>query len=438
MKRTLLAIPVVVTVLAIAPANGHAQPTALVLGARSHAAPLFKDSFKTTGIKGWKQYPEFSASVSSWRVNRKGILIFNGPAQGAAEVQAPFSVAHLTNFAVQAQIQAVGQPSDSRFSGFGIVVRNADQPAPFTPAATATGVLGGMYSSPGGAELVWYPDEVGGAAPMLHAGYNTFRVEVHANDYSLLINGQLIVRFPITLSHIGTHIGVWALSQKLQVKAFQVFRLPSAAALPAIPPIKAQTLGPSDLPSGFGLAGRADYSTPAEFVRLNNVTHTAESAAGFVLGYYAYYLAPTAPTSGLYLVYSEVDAYTSAENAHAAASSNWANTAALVKAGVPDSTDLASGDVSGLGDEAHWFSFNTTETYYGSSFKVTVLSIVFHQGTFEDLVSAQFVQGTVSHDDMLNEVKALAATVDARSQQPSGRTRYGLKEMAGGDTRASW
>jgi hypothetical protein len=73
--------------------------------------------------------------------------------------------------------------------------------------------------------------------------------------------------------------------------------------------------------------------------------------------------------------------------------------------------------VSGLGDEAHWFSYDTTETYYGSSFKVTIMNILFHRGTFEGFVSAQFVQGTVSHDDMLNEVRALAVTMDARSPQ---------------------
>jgi hypothetical protein len=417
MQRLFLVMVTVLAVLLVAPPSAHARSTTSVGRASKRATVLYQATFKTHGLKGWTQYAEGTASSSSWHVTRKGILIFDGPAQGEAEAQSPFSVAHLSNFAVEAQIQAVGQPSNSQFSGYGVVVRNADQPATFTTRSTATGVMGGLYSSPGGAELVWYPDEVGGVAPTLNPGYNLFRVEVHGNDYSLFINGQLIVSFPIALSRTGTHVGLWALSQKLQVKSFHIVRLPSAAALPAIPPIKALTLGPSDVPSGYVLAGRADYFTLAEYAQLNNVTHAAGTTAGFVLGYGAYYLAPTAPTSGIYVVYSEVDAYTSAENAHAAVSINWANTQALVKAGVPDATDLASGDVSGLGDEAHWFSFDTTETYYGSSFKATTMSILFHRGTFDDLVSAWFVQGTVSHDDMLNEVKALAATVDARSQQ---------------------
>jgi hypothetical protein len=412
MQRWFLATVTVLTVLLVAAPGAHARSTKSVGRAPNHATVLYRAPFKTHRLKGWTSYQEGSATSSSWHVNRKGILIFDGPAQGAAEVQAPFAVAHLTNFAVQAQIQVIGQPA-SGFSGFGIVVRNADQPAAFSTGPSASGVMGGFYSSPGGAELVWYPDEVGGAAATLTSGYNTVRVEVHGNDYSLLINGKLIVSFPITLTRKGTHIGLWALSQKVRVKTFQVVRLSSAPALPALPPIKAQTLGPSDVPGGFVLAGRADYFTPAEYVQLN--THAAETAAGFVLGYGATYLASAAPTSGIYNVYSEVDAYTSAENAHAAVSTNWAKTPALVKAGVPDATNYDSGDVSGIGDEAHWFSFDTTETYYGTPFKATTMSIVFHQSTFQDLVSASFVQGTVSHDDMLKAVTAWARVVDDRS-----------------------
>jgi hypothetical protein len=343
----------------------------------------------------------------------RGDLLFDGFRGGSAELQAPFSVAHLTDFAVQAQIEKIGKPTDP-FNGFGIVVRNADQPAPFTPAPTATGVLGGLYSSPGGAELVWYPDEVGGAAATLKPGYNTFRVEVHGNDYSLLINGQFIVSFPITLSRQGTHIGLWAFSQKLTVKSFQVFRLASAAALPAVPPIKPLMLGPTDVPSGLVLAGRADYFTVAEVARFNNISAGTEAGRGYLLGYGATYVAPSAPATGVYQVTSGIDAYNSISNAHAGWTRDTASDLAYVQ-GTPQSTNYQSGDVNGLGDEAFWFSYDAPEAYYGTSFSSTQLIIQFRRGSYVELVGAGWVHGTISHDEMLKAVTAWAQIVDGRS-----------------------
>jgi hypothetical protein len=275
--------------------------------------------------------------------------------------------------------------------------------------------MGGFYSSPGSAELVWYPDEVGGNAPRLHAGYNTYRVTVHGNDYSLSINGQSIVDFPITPSHRGSHIGLWGLAQKLQVKSFQVFRLSSATALPAVPPIKAMALGPSDVPSGFVLAGRADYYTAEEEARLDNVSASALLNKGYVLGYSTDFLAPSAPTTGAYEADSLILAYTSTANAHAAWSADWTSAPTVVKQGAPDAANFASGDVSGIGDEAHWLSYDTSENYYGPPFKITRLAILFRRGTYEDIVGGTFVQGTVSHDDMLKAVTAWAQVVDNRS-----------------------
>lgn len=414
MGRRLFVIVAMLGAVAAAPGGTRATSSNMAVRANEQGAILYQASFKTKGLRGWTQHVP-PGDTSSWHVNRQGILVFSGEAGSQAEMQAPFSVARLSNFAVQAQIKVVGQPSDP-FYGFGVVVRNADQPSAFTTGSNATGVLGGYYSLPALAELVWYPDEVGGAAATLSPGYNTFRVEVHRNDYSLLINGRLIVRFPITPSKEGAHIGLWAHSQKVRVKSFQVFRLSSAPPLPAVPSIKALALSPTDVPSGFRLAGRADYITVAEQARFDKVSAEEEAGRGFVLGYAASYLTPVLPNTGVYLADTEVLEYTSAPNAHAHWSLDWANTPTNVQTGDPTATHYASGDVSGVGDEAHWVSYDSTETYYGPSFKVTQLGILFRRGPFEGFVNGGFVQGTVSHDEMLKEVTAWAKVVDGRIQ----------------------
>jgi hypothetical protein len=412
MRRLLFAVAFVVTMFA-APTS-YAFPASAVSRASTQAAPLYQASFKTKGIKGWKRLPLGSAAGSYWHIVRRGTLIFDGFPRTTAEIQAPFSVAHLTNFAVQAQIEAIGQPTDA-FNGFGIVVRNADQPAAFTPAPTATGVMGGLYSSPGGAELVWYPDEVGGAAATLNPDFNTFRVEAHGNDYSLLINGQLIVSFPINLSRKGSHIGLWALSQRLAVKSFQVFRLSGAGALPAVLPIKALALGPSDVPNGFVLAGRSDYFTVAEVAHLNYLSTDMVSGTGYALGYGATYVAPSAPATGTYYVNSEVDAYNSAGNAHIGWVNDKAANPKFVQATTPQSTNYQSGDASGIGDEAYWWSYDVPEPYYGMAFASTQVMIQFRRGSYVEAVGAGWVQGSLSHDDMLKAVTAWAQVVDGRS-----------------------
>jgi hypothetical protein len=359
---------------------------------------LFQSTFRTTGLKGW-----IRTNRALWHVTRGGIVTFDGSTTGL--ILAPFSIAGVHDFAVQASLQAVGN-ADNPVSGYGVLVRGGPNPS---------GISAGSFSSQdnsffSGPLFVWGTDSIGGSAVPLHSGFNTYRVEVHGTDYTLAIDGKKAVQFTIADFSSGTRVGIWSLNQKLQVKSFKVTRLAKATPLPALPPVKAVNLTAPDVASPLQVAFDHYYSN-AELARAAGVPVVDLDDAGLLVTHEAAFAPAQPPQSGPYAVSSYVYGYSSTPAAATGLGNDWPDFQKRWAA----SLRFSAGDLTGLGDEAHQLSFDYTETGFGGSgFPATLVGIFFQRGAYEVTLFEDFVAG--SRADMIAAATALAKVVDGRIQ----------------------
>ena len=144
---------------------------------------------------------------------------------------------------------------------------------------------------------------------------------------------------------------------------------------------------------------------------MDKVPVATVTATGFRLGYVAVFVAPTTPASGPVLVLSDVTAYTSAQAAQANLAQN------VSDFGKPYSgPNFAAGNLSGLGDEAHEFNVDQTDTANGSTVSTTLVGIVFRRGSYIVTLFGGFVKGTKTSGDMVAQATELAKIVDGRIQ----------------------
>jgi hypothetical protein len=355
------------------------------------------------GLTGWTR-----GSAASWKVTSNGLVTSSGTSD---ELLAPFSTAKLHDFAVQATIKPVGSPLQST-SGYGVVVRAK------TPK---NGISGGSvtsdnpeYNTP---LILWNDNSVGGARATLTTGFNTFRMEVHGTDYSLSINGTHIVSFTIagvSPAATFTHVGIWTVGQKLQVKSLTVTKLGVANALTPRPPVDAVNLVTGDVPAGFQSLGNS-FFTDEELAQLDDETADTVTSTGLLLSHQASFGAQSQPTSGPYAVNSYVYAYSSPETAAAALAGDWTTE----QAAKGQNPNYSTTPLSGVGNEAYVLFYDYSESGYGTPFNGTLASIFFRSGSYEVTVFEDFVAGTVSQADMQADVTALAKVMDARIQHVS-------------------
>jgi hypothetical protein len=370
----------------------------------SQSTPVYKAAFGKKRLKGW-----VVASGPAWHVGQKGIATFDG--SDAGTVLAPFSTHRMHDLSVQASIRVVGT-STQYVSGYGVVVR----------AVGGTGVDGGTFASSVDDRynrplLVWKGESVGGTNAILRPGYNTYRVDVHGSDFTLSIDGHQIIQFTITDysdSSVYPAVGLWSLYRKIQVKSFTVSRLRTAAPLPAAPPVKALDLAPADVPAGLSPLGGA-YYTGQELDDLRNHPAGTENAEGLLLGYQASFGTASPPTSGPFGLYSYVYAFRSSQDARSSLSRNWPRFQKEWSG-----PNFAASDVSGLGDEAHQYIVDYTETGYGPSVPSTMVGVFFRRGGYEINMFEDFVQGSMPRSAMAAQATALAKIVDGRIQGAGG------------------
>jgi hypothetical protein len=375
----------------------------------NRGATPYRATFMTKGITGWS-----SPDKDDWSVNRKGILTFGRPRDGGleGEIFAPVQTRAVRDFAVQATIKAVGNPYDLLAAGYGVIVRHSRSPS--------SGIRGGVqilnsYQTPVAslAQLAWGYDDVGGGLADVHPGYNTFLLVVHKTDFTLFINGTEFLQFTIPDYSDGTRVGLWSIAQKLQVKSFEVMRLRTFPPLPAMPPVKALNLGPSDLPGGFLLghySRRTDWTgsaDPARVATLNSEGFIIDYGVTFTDAYAATDPAATDPI----VVSSDVIAFTSPQGAQQELMLDWPSD--QVDPLLSGATNLVRGDVNGLGDEAHQRSYD----YGNAADGYTIVDVLFRRGTYGVRIQEWFHQDKVSRPEVVARATALARIVDGRIQQ---------------------
>jgi hypothetical protein len=270
------------------------------------------------------------------------------------------------------------------------------------------GVLGGIvYSVRLGdtvPQLVWGYDTVGGAKPAFPAGYSVYRLVVHKTDYTLFINGQQVVQFKLADARTGQRVGLWTVNQAIQVTSFTVSRLQAAAPLP----VKTINLGPSDVPSPL-LPQEGHYFSAEELSRVDNLPVSTLESRGFAAAYGVSYATQTLPDSGPEFIDSVVNAATSP----VAAQQQMARDLAHDQAFAGKLSNYTTGDLSGLGDQAHQLRYDWST----ASAQFTRIDLYLTRGSYDIEIGEDFIRGTVSQADMVSQTLALAKIMDQRAQQ---------------------
>jgi hypothetical protein len=175
-----------------------------------------------------------------------------------------------------------------------------------------------------------------------------------------------------------------------------------------VPPVKVIELGPADVPSPLSYLASSYYYTPEESAYLLSI-YPGPVLEGSIIEYAVVFLAGALPSTGPAILHSSVAAFSSGQAAQLSLASYWT----AVQKQWSSEMSYAAGSLSGLGEEAHQLSYD----YSDSQGKYTEVDVVFWRGPYAVTVEEDFIQGTVSHDDMLNQVTALAKIVDGRIQQ---------------------
>jgi hypothetical protein len=400
---------VVLGVLAQSPGRASGARADSSPASAEHGATLYNAAFGKKGLKGWTVFGP------AWQVNKKGIVTYDraGKGQVASLLLAPFSTQGLHDFSVQASIAVVG--THQYAINYGLVVR-AQGPR-------------GVYASVGegvspydldvdGPFLIWDTDSIAGAAVTLPPGYNRFRVDVHGTDFTLSVNGHRLVQFTIptygdSSTHVRVGVSAWA-SRVIYVKSFVVTRLAAAPPLPAAPPLKKVNLGVADGTAALPYLD-GTYVTPGERAYLTSTSVRTVRASGFRLGYGVSFEldspSNSPPTSGPYRVFSTVDAYRSS---HMSAAALTKDLAAVKQRWAGSST--SSGDLTGLGDEAHDVVATYSEPNYSAQFPAREVTILYRRGPYEVRLIEDGVRAGTSRDDAISAATALATIIDQRIQ----------------------
>jgi hypothetical protein len=365
--------------------------------AMSSQTVLYRSTFGNAGLKGWH-------INGWWHRGAQGIGSVIG--LGSGEILAPISVSRLRNFSVLASIKAVDSPDQPAYSesqSYGLDVR---------ATIWKPGVRGGSYLSypyPG-PNFGWSDQRVGGNDIILNPGFNTYRVDVHGNDYTLTINGVQIVQFPITRSGTGSRVGIWSDHRQIELRDFIVTRLGGTFPLRKAPPMQALLPSRSDIPRSLRAAG-GHYFTPEELARDGSDSIDAIQARGEVLSYEARYDQSGGPSTLPWLLNVTMTAYNSVEAAQKA----------LVEAsfgpGEPDNAIVAHwvvSDLSGLGNGASVLSYDSG----GSTF----IFITFRRGPYVVRVVTLFLPGFVTHSEMVNQTTTLATIIDRHIKRTTLRS----------------
>jgi hypothetical protein len=395
----------VLALFAIPTASAGASASRIVHSGSSatakSGATLYSANFAKKRLKGWTVLNGLDRSVSN-----DGIVTLGGN----GSLLAPYQARGVHDYSVRAAIRFVG--ANSQLAGSGLIVRGQG----------SQGVFGGTFSDPANLTLsfptlFWNTDQIQAGAVSPHSGYNTYRLDAHGPDFSVFLNGQRLLQFTISEygdAHTYAQVGLWnSGTGVIQVKSFTVTRLGRAPRLPAVPPVKKDSLTSSDVPQGLSEVVGA-YYMPALIGFLPAGDVEKIDANGLILGYLADFNAPKLPASGPDFAVSYVYAYDSPQDAQAALTSDFA----YFHDGwsLPQASNYAASDLTGLGDEAHAFTLDFVDNFYGSRTPTSLIGICFRRGAYEVNLFEQFAKPAPSRSDMMTAATGLAKIVDGRIQ----------------------
>lgn len=192
-------------------------------------------------------------------------------------------------------------------------------------------------------------------------------------------------------------------------------RLPTATPLPTAPPLQAINLHPSDVPAGLDSEGGI-YFTNQELADLDNVPANTVNASGLLLSYQANFGTSTPPASGPFGLFSYAYAYSSSQDAQSGLGTDWTSFEKKWSSG----PNFAANDVAGLGDEAHQYIVDYTESGFSPSVPATMVGVLFRRGDYEIDKFEDFVQGSMPRSAMVAQATAPAKIVDGHIQGASG------------------
>lgn len=369
--------------------------------APGHAAALVRQEAAATVLYRWKLPAK--GHVGSWNFSR-GTATYDG--ESIQPLLAPFALHHVANFAIQASMQGMGPGGpEATLVGFGLVVRQA-------PNDPHTSIEGGSFVSKdpenNGPDLYWNGDTVGGAAFDPRRSWHVYRLEVHAGEYTLLIDGKELVAYRIDDYPNPTRVGVFSDYYKVRVKDFTVFALaPLAQPVTTFPPTKQFALTLADLPpTTFYQPTLRHYYLNEEYAREHQLTAAALNAAGRIVSYGVDYY-----TTGANLIdiYNTVVAFRTPTDAAAdvpvrlAAFRQDPRTSRNYHALPPDQ----------VGDTSGGFSFDVA----GDGLAFTLLVLYFQRGSYDVLVRLTTQTTTGDLGKLQEQAVNLARIVDRRIQQ---------------------
>ena len=277
-KRIILALAVAALVAlgSLSPRQATAAG-ATPPAATAPAAVLYRAD-RSAGVGGWTVFPGFAAG--------QGALTFDGKSDSGAF--APFSVAGLTSFAVEATIK-VGVSATPAQAYYELFARRAS-PRTITGLFAGYAANGGEKAATNVASLYWFTDRqpyyAPGAAYQPDGGFHTYRLEVQGDAYRLLIDGREMVPWTVvTLGTPGDRVGLVFTYIPAVVKSFAVYALhptPAAAALDTRA-FTGHVLTTRDIPFP---ADRAVFRDNARYALDTKLDLAAVRRTGRLYGYY--------------------------------------------------------------------------------------------------------------------------------------------------------
>lgn len=373
-------------------------------GLTSHAAVLAGAPGRTSAegnpLYSWKVPAKGHAGA--WLYD-KGMLAYDGESSGA--LFARFSLKHVADFAIQADIQGLGPGGpQATLAGFGLVVRK-------TSSDPHTSISGGSFFSSNAEdnnpELYWNGDTAGGAAFSPGTSWHVYRLEVRANQYTLLIDGKPVVQYVIDEYRNPVQAGIFSMYYRVRIKSVEVFALSASQSVTPYPPTKPFALAYSDLPpTTFYDRDLSHFYSNEEIARMRNVSLTSVEASGRIISYgedFAVYGADLAD------IYSTVTAFKTSVDARADITSRM-NSLRQSFSIYQNLRELPSGQV---GEESAGLSFDAS----ASGYSFTFLILLFNRGSYDVQLTLTIIAGTLTRDQLLAETLAFARIVDQRLQQ---------------------
>jgi hypothetical protein len=335
----------------------------------SAAAPLAPASMSPRqALYTWK-LPK-SGHIGAWSVG-KDILHYDG--RSAGRLTAPFNVAGITDFSVQAQMRSHGPgPVYATLSGFGLLL----QPSNADPHASITaGSFFSDSSEDNNPEIAWAGQTIGGTAFSPGSAWHTYSLDVHGSQYSLSIDGKEMVTAAIPGTAAPSRVGVFSLYYQVDVRHFSVARL--SVVTPQTPldsAARASNLTVTDLPdSGYYQPYLRHWYTDEEVARERGVSLSSLQPLGRIASYGTEFFARSREVNDIYISVTSYSAQTGARQDMVARMK-------VLRQNVPQHTAYADLTGLSLGDLSDGYRVDISQS--GISLEAIIVYVVHGRYTY--------------------------------------------------------